>query len=303
MRSPDPTDESPHDSGAPSPQVKGRSGEALIGIVATCRFAEAVAIGMLVPILPLFLVNLDPEAHGLLDAWIGTASFSHEEQTAILFSAAGFAMAAIQIASGRISDAFDMRKPLILFGLGGGTLCAASLLILDSFGELLLARVLLGIFMGLTFPPLMAIIAHHSPEGRGGRTLGIYSSIRLLGFAGGPLLGAWISENWGYTTAFATSSFLLATSVLTVGLWVPEHKDGRKRGPGEPKHVLPPVPFTQRLLGSGIFLMMVGISAMISLFPTYQREYGASDQELGLVFSVFIGARFLLQYPLGYLGD
>ncbi|MCA8961101.1 MAG: MFS transporter, partial [Planctomycetes bacterium] len=212
-------------------------------------------------------------------------------------------MAGIQIISGRISDALDVRKPLILIGMMGGAACSASYSMLESFIGLLGLRILQGACMGITFPPLMAIIARHAPAGRGGRSLGVYSTIRLLGFAGGPILGAWISGRWGHQTSFWTSAALLTVSVVTVIRFVPEYKDGIRRDPDGQRSALPPIPFDLRLLGSTIFLMMVGISAMISLFPTYQRQFGATEEELGLVFSAFIGTRFLLQYPLGLLGD
>ena len=288
---------------APSSEP-GTGGASIIWVIAVCRFAEAVAMGMLVPILPLFLTKLDAGGSPALGDWGQiTSDWTAEERTALLFSLTGFSMAGIQLLSGRLSDALDMRKPFILIGLLGGAFCSASYTLLESFVGLLGVRILQGTFMGLTFPPLMAIIAHHAPVGRGGRSLGIYSTIRLLGFAGGPLLGAWISDRWNHEAAFATSSALLVISIFTVGQFVPEHKDGLERDAAGRRTVLPRVPFDLRLLGSTIFLMMVGISAMISLFPTYQREFDASEAELGFLFSAFIGTRFLLQYPLGLLGD
>ncbi len=281
------------------------SNASLIWVIAACRFTEAIAVGMLVPILPLFLSQLDSEAPGLVERWIGNGSdpLTAEQRTAILFSLTGFAMAFIQIVAGRVSDRFDTRKPLILFGLVGGAACSAGFQALETYAGLLGVRVLQGIFMGITFPPLMAIIARHAPEGRGGRALGVYSTIRLFGFAAGPLLGGWISEARGYPDVFFTSAVLLGLSVITVSLWVPEHKDNRQRNSDGTRSALPPVDSDFRILGSALFLMMVGISAMISLFPTYQREFGATERELGFIFSAFLLTRFLLQYPLGIVGD
>ena len=131
--------------------------------------------------------------------------------------------------------------------------------------------------MGLTFPPLMAIIARHAPPGKGGRSLGIYSSIRLLGFASGPILGGRVTELWGHNATFLLSAILLATSLIAVGIWIPDFREARAGHDG--KRISTEVPPVFRLLGGAIFLMMVGISAVISLFPYYRNEFGATETE------------------------
>ena len=37
--------------------------------------------------------------------------------------------------------------------------------------------------------------------------------------------------------------------------------------------------------------------------PYYKREFGATQSELGLIFTAFLGTRCVFQYPLGWLGD
>ncbi len=270
--------------------------ESVIWLVSMCRFAEAIAIGMLLPVLPLLVAKL--EAPGA-PKWLAT--LTAEQLTGVLYCATGLAMSFIQILSGRLSDLLDRRKVFILTGMIGATFCSFYYAWLTSYVELLFTRVLQGIFLGLTFPPLMAIIARHSPPGKGGRTLGTYSTIRLLGFASGPVLGGKILESWGYEITFLLSAALLTASVLAVSLWIRDYRDQQpqrsKRAPP------PPVQPIFRLLGAAIFLMMVGISIVVALFPYYSREFGASPIQLGLCLSAFIGSRCLLQYPMGWLGD
>ena len=213
--------------------VRQARGERIIIVVAFCRFAEAIAVGMILPILPLFLQEL---SNPTFSVW------SPEELTAILFSATGFAMAGIQVLSMLVSDIFDRRKPLILVGMIGATMCAASFTVLTEFRQLFTARVLQGICIGLTFPPMMAIIAYHSPPGKGGRVIGAYSTIRLFGFACGPFLGGELAERFNVRTALGISAVLLFTSVIAVLLWVPDHKEPRQ--PKERRSVFPRVHWT-----------------------------------------------------------
>lgn len=320
------------DPPASPPDPATRSISRRIWTLSLCRFAEAISIGMLIPVLPAFISSLVDTKVAPFPGWseflvsiagadtarhfdLGTA----EAKTAALFSLAGFAMAGIQILSGRLSDAFDIRKPIILIGMTGGMVCSAGYVWVSSYPGLLGLRVVQGLFLGLTFPPLMAIVAHYSPAGRGGTTLGIYTTIRLLGFAAGPLIGGALLEAFDFPTVFLTSATLLLSSIALVALLIPEHKNrpdtARNGGPdsnlskrasrreARKNRERIPVPFSLRILGGGIFFMMIGVSGIISLFPTYQREFGATAREMGFVFSAFLGTRFLLQFAMGSLGD
>ncbi|MCI0651321.1 MAG: MFS transporter [Planctomycetes bacterium] len=260
--------------------------------ISLCRFAEALGIGMIVPVLPLFLQELS--APGFL------AATTAEERTGILFGASGLAMALVQLAAGRIADRLDRRKALIIAGLAGAAAASALLLLLESFLQLLLVRVVQGVCLGITFPPMMAIVAYHSPKGAEGRVLGTYTTIRLLGFAGGPVAGGWLSALGGHQLTFATSALLLASSVAAVALWMPDY---RVRAPGSAAPRLPFVAPRFYLLGAATFLLMVGISAVIARFSYYEKTFAATEWELGLTYGAFLFARCLSQYPMGWLGD
>ena len=302
--------------------------ESLVVLVSFCRFAEAIAAGMLVPILPTFIASFPSGEPGPIVSWLQThASFllkilpvlaadSPEACTALVFCLAGFAMSLSQIASGRLSDRFDRRKPFIIFGMLGAAACSAAFAFAGGFPDILGTRLVQTAFLGLTFPPMMAIVARHSAPGRGGRMLGLYSTIRLSGFAIGPILGGEVSTriaqefayfgptlptHLGHAVTFIVSSALLTISIGLVALLVPDPRETltprHERGPR------PPVPFRLRILVVSTFLMMVGISAMISLFPTYEEKWGATERQLGYVFGAFLLSRMLLQYASGWLGD
>jgi len=288
--------------------------ESLVLLVSSCRFAEAIAVGMLVPILPVFLSDLSTPGADRVSAWIherlpwlerwapSIVSHTDESRTALLFFLTGMAMAASQVFAGRLSDRLDARKPFILVGMLGGAICSSIFATLDTFQGLLATRVAQGLCLGLTFPPMMAIVARHSPPGRGGRTLGLYTTVRLAGFALGPVVGGAVASIGGHRSAFFASALLLLVSVGLVGWLVPDPREHARDGLA-PRPPRPPVPWVFRLLGGCIFVMMIGISAIISLFPAYRSELGATEWDLGLVFGAFIATRSLLQWPAGWLGD
>lgn len=272
----------------------------VIWIVSACRFAEAVSIGMLIPIIPGLIQDVETP---WLERLLGH-SLVAEELTAIVFSLTGFAMAAIQLLAGRLSDSLDRRKPFIVGGMLGGVVCTLAFLVVSNFAELATTRVLQGIFFGFTFPPLMAIIAYHAPEGRGGRVLGLYSTFRLVGFGMGPLLGGWVTEVWGRDALFQLSASLLFLSIVMVSIWVPDFRDrSRANKNSARKEPLPRVDPRFYIHGAVIFFMMVGISSVMSFFPYYERTYGASERQLGMIYGVFVLTRCVFQFPSGWIGD
>ena len=211
-------------------------------------------------------------------------------------------MAGVQIVSGRISDRFDTRKSLIVLGMFLGAFCSFAMHFVDSYYQLVFVRILQGAFLGMTFPPMMAIIARNAPENAGGKVIGTYSTIRLLGFGIGPVLGGFVGDLGGYDLVFVVSGSLLLTSVLLVSIRIHDPKEF----PGEAKREhrdRPPVEPVFRLLALSIFVMMVGISAVISLFPFYEREFAATQSQLGMMFAIFVGSRCIFQYPCGWAGD
>ena len=154
----------------------------------------------------------------------------------------------------------------------------------------------------MLFRSMMAIIARNAPDNAGGKVIGTYSTIRLLGFGIGPVLGGFVGDMGGYDLVFIVSGSLLLTSVLLVSIRIHDPKEF----PGEiskEKKDRPPVEPVFRLLALSIFVMMVGISAVISLFPFYEREFAATQSELGMMFAIFVGSRCLFQYPSGWIGD
>ena len=284
-----------------------------IWLLATCRFGEAVAVGMLIPSLPLFLgqlttpgvdrfcQNLAEWLPGFANTFPDLIDPSQELLTALLFSITGLAMAGVQIVSGRISDHFDTRKSLIVLGMFLGAFCSFAMHFVDSYYQLVFVRILQGTFLGMTFPPMMAIIARNAPEGGGGKVIGTYSTIRLLGFGMGPVLGGFVGDRGGYDLVFIVSGSLLLLSVLLVSIRINDPKEIPSKH--QSKSDRPAVEPVFRLLALSIFVMMVGISAVISLFPFYEREFAATQSQLGMMFAIFVGSRCLFQYPCGWAGD
>jgi MFS family permease len=57
------------------------------------------------------------------------------------------------------------------------------------------------------------------------------------------------------------------------------------------------------LIALGLFILLVGIGAIVPVRTIYAREHGSSMAELGMMASGFLLGQFLFQLPGGWLSD
>ncbi|MEU3460726.1 MDR family MFS transporter [Streptomyces sp. NPDC006733] len=102
---------------------------------------------------------------------------------------------------GKCGDLFG-RKPMYLVSiavfLAGSALCGAA----QSMPELIAFRALQGIGAGGIGAGAFALIAALVPPRERGRYQGMTASVMAIGTIGGPLLGGFITGNWGWRWAF-----------------------------------------------------------------------------------------------------
>ena len=260
-------------------------------VLSLSRFCEDLGSGMLVALIPLYIADLGASFFTGLPlvakAGLVTAGFG-------LFSAI------TQPLMGRFSDQIDRRRPFILFGLIGYTFFSLLYSFVTDYEQLLFIRLLQGITVGATIPAVIAMVTHiSSPETRG-RAVGIYTTIRGVGFGLGPIVGGAIASYYSFETGFHFCAFLGIVSLVLVNVFVKE-----TRGPVEP---VPEESNGNGLvsiysLAGAMLMMMVGIMMIVALLPEYEVRLEASELSLGVAVSAYIFARLLFQTPLGSLSD
>ena len=67
---------------------------------------------------------------------------------------------------------------------------------------MLVLRVLQRITVGATIPAIIAMVTHLSTPATRGKAVGVYSTIRGLGFGLGPVLGGAVATYYSFDTAF-----------------------------------------------------------------------------------------------------
>lgn len=168
--------------------------------------------GLAVLALVSFLLTLDDTALSVALPTIGRDLGLGLSGLEWVVNAYTVALAALLLAGGRLADAFGPRR---LFMIGLAVFTGASLAAgLAPSGPLLLgARVLQGGGAAMLMPASLAIIQASFWERQRGLAVGIWAGVSAGGLAVGPLLGAVLTESFGWGTIF-----LLNVPVGVLGL-------------------------------------------------------------------------------------
>ncbi|HET9111147.1 MAG TPA: MDR family MFS transporter [Ktedonobacterales bacterium] len=128
---------------------------------------------------------------------------------------------------GKLSDIYGRRVffigGMVMFLLGSA-LSGAS----QDMTQLIIFRGIQGLGAGALMPIAQAIIADIFPPAERGRWQGLFMAV--FGFATiiGPLLGGWITDNWGWRWVFYVNMPVGAVAIITAGLTMPRIVSGRK---------------------------------------------------------------------------
>jgi MFS family permease len=142
-------------------------------------------------------------------------------QLGIAFGAFGYAYLVLQIWGGWIADRFGARKTLAVSGFiwAGATMLTG---LAGGLISLFLARLLLGIGEGATFPTATRAMANWTPPGKRGMAQGVTHSFARAGNAVAPVLVVWLMALQGWRGSFV---MLGLVSLVWVVAWTVYFRD------------------------------------------------------------------------------
>jgi MFS family permease len=234
-----------------------------------------LAIGMLLPVLPLYAKG--PLGEGSVGVGLAVAAAS---PTALLF----------QPLAGKLGDRRG-RRLLVIVGPLIMAASVAALTVADDLATLSLLRLVTGVGEALVLVGVATVVNDLAPDDRRGEAVSLYSLGVWGGLAIGPLLGELVLGDDRYDAVWlGAAGFTVLAAVLALGL--PETRPAAR---GE-------APRTGRLfhpaaVGPGLILVFTsfafaGFNAFVSL---YARDLGLSGA--GTVFFVYsvivVGIRVL----------
>jgi len=134
------------------------------------------------------------------------------------------ALASLTLIGGALADVYGKARMLalgcILFGLASAA-CALT----PSPAWLIAARVVQGIAAAIVTPASLALIGATYPLEERNRAIGVWAAASALTTAGGPVLGGWLTETFGWPSVFWINPPLALVAVGILLVFAP--RDGR----------------------------------------------------------------------------
>ncbi len=179
-----------------------------------CIFFTSASYTMVVPFLPIYLLNL------------GASEDNVELWAAAVFSICFLIAGTVAPVWGRLADKSGQklmaaRAALLLslsYGIGG--LVASPL-------QLFFVRVLQGFANGY-LPSILSMISSTSPRDRIGYALGVLQSSQLAGTVSGPLLGGILAHTFGIRASFFTAAIALGC-IFCITVLTPSDKSAAEK--------------------------------------------------------------------------
>lgn len=259
------------------------------------RMADALGNSILFLLIPLYVARLPAPRF----------PFPTSVLVGILISWYGVVNSLFQPFAGALVDRAHRRKPFIQGGLMLTALSTVAFVWARRFTHLLLIRSLQGVGVALTIPASMALMTVATVKETRGGAMGVYSTMRMVGFAIGPLVGGLLQVRLGFNAAFYAGAAFMLLALVLVQVWVEDAPAPVNPAPTQPLRLL-----DRELLTPGILSMGVATFLMASAFSmvtTLENEFNARLQQtalgFGVAFSALMVSRLLFQVPLGRLSD
>ncbi len=201
-------------------------------------------------------------------------------------------------------------KKVLIYSLMLYPLIAAAYWVSWNIPSLLAARLLHGAASAMMLPMAMAYIGEISPQGQGGRYMGLYNLITFSASGIGPVVGGFIYESYGIKEAFLTL-FILALLALVLILIVGNAKtplvtssrEGETRQ--ETQFNIKALLRDKRLWG--LACVNIVSAVLLALFGAAFTEYALgcalNMKSIGVLIAINNIVIGVAQIPLGKLSD
>ncbi|WP_181697587.1 MFS transporter [Nocardia sp. GTS18] len=179
-----------------------------LGALAVAMLTIGLDVTVLTVAIPTLAVDLDANTAAL--QWFS--------------SAYTLALAALMLPAGALGDRYGRKKvllcALVLFGLASLGCAFAT-----TAGQLIAARVVLGIAAAAMMPLSMAVIpVLFTDQGQRQRALTVWVTSTALGLPLGPVVGGWLLRNFWWGSVFLINVPLVILGTLAVLFLVPESR-------------------------------------------------------------------------------
>ena len=194
--------------------------------------------------MPLYVRELGVTDPGRIAMWSGLIAASTPAISGVLGPLFG-----------RLADRFG-RKLMLIRSLAGFVVIMGIMGMVKTVEQLLLARVVMGLFAGFT-PMAMALASTSAPRERVPMAIGVVQSAQLMSSAIGPAAGGYVASHFGIRAAFFVTAGMCAVALVGLIILFHEVPVGVQAGaPGEPRKP-PPYLSMRRAFGYPNFVLIM----------------------------------------------
>ena len=138
------------------------------------------------------------------------------------------ALASLTLIGGALADVYGKTRMLGIGCLGFG-LASAACIVAPSVEWLIALRLVQGVFAAILTPSSLALIGATFPKAERNRAIGVWAAASALTTAGGPVLGGWLTESFGWQWVFAINPPLALVAVGLLVKFAPADQHERRR--------------------------------------------------------------------------
>ena len=138
------------------------------------------------------------------------------------------ALAALTLIGGALADHYGKAR-MVAAGCVGFGLASAACVVAPSVEWLIACRVAQGISAAILTPSSLALIGATYPKEERSRAIGVWAAASALTTAGGPVLGGWLTENFGWQWVFAINPPLALIAVALLFAYAPADQHEARR--------------------------------------------------------------------------
>src|SRR5262249_17303477 len=132
--------------------------------------------------------------------------------------------AGLLLTMGTLGDRFG-RKLALQVGLALFGTASLSVLFVQTSGQLIAVRSLMGVGGALIMPATLSIISNTFPRGERAKAIGIWSAMAAVGIGLGPLFGGLLLEWFDWTSVFLVNVPVAGLALVLAFVLVPETRD------------------------------------------------------------------------------
>src|SRR6516164_7122932 len=165
-------------------------------------------------LLTAFVINLDTTIVNVALPTLVRELHASNSQLQWVVDAFNLLFAASVLAAGSLSDRFG-RKGMLLAGLSVFGLASVAGGLMNSPGQLIAARAVMGIGAAMVFPSTLSLLTNVFTERRErALAIGMWGAITGAAIALGPIVGGWLLEAFDWRSIF----FAMAPIAATAGI-------------------------------------------------------------------------------------